>query len=264
MGIDREDIRFVIHYQVPGSLDAYYQETGRAGRDGELADCILLFDLNDRRIHQFFMAGRYPDAELTQRICNTLAERRPESPRGLTLAALREALPDVSANKLDVCLKMLVDEQLVARDRHRRMRLADAAPEQAAIAAAVERFEQMRRHDKQVLERMIEYAQSGRCRWRLLLEHFGDMHEIERCGECDNCRHPPSAGSLAPADEASLPDATHRKRDARQRGWQVGERVRVPRYGGGEVVLATTEQVVILFPDGVTRTFLSGYVKRQR
>jgi superfamily II DNA helicase RecQ len=57
MGIDKADIRLVIHYQMAGSLDAYYQETGRAGRDGEPADCMLLFDLSDRCIQHFF-SGR--------------------------------------------------------------------------------------------------------------------------------------------------------------------------------------------------------------
>lgn len=266
MGIDRPDIRFIVHYQMPGSLDAYYQETGRAGRDGEAAHCVLLFDLNDRRIHQFFMAGRYPDAALAQRVCDTLAASRESSPGGLTLAQLREALPEagakVGSNKLDVCVKMLTEQRVLMRDRRRRIRLPDTAPARKAIEDAVQRFEEMSRRDKRVLERMIDYAQSGRCRWRLILEHFDDSGEVERCGHCDNCLHPPTAHALPPAQRASLPNAARRRREAAQRGWQVGERVRVARYGHGEVVLATGDQVVILFPNGTTRTFLAGYVKR--
>src|SRR5688572_17662529 len=62
MGIDKADIRFVIHYAFPGSLEAYYQEAGRAGRDGEPARCIMFFNIQDRRTHKYFIGGRFRGA----------------------------------------------------------------------------------------------------------------------------------------------------------------------------------------------------------
>src|SRR5262249_13178473 len=73
MGIDKPDIRFVVHYQLPGSIEAYYQEIGRAGRDGLPADCVLLFNYADTRTQQFFIEGGHPPPELIREVYDEIA-----------------------------------------------------------------------------------------------------------------------------------------------------------------------------------------------
>jgi ATP-dependent DNA helicase RecQ len=116
MGIDKPDVRGIVHYQMPGTLEAYYHESGRAGRDRAPADCTLLFDARDKRVQQFFLARRYPESEELAAIYAGLGALD-ASAAATTFEALRDRLDGVAVNKLEVGLRLLKDAGVVSQDR---------------------------------------------------------------------------------------------------------------------------------------------------
>ncbi len=185
LGIDKPDIRYIIHYQAPASLEQYVQEAGRAGRDGRRANCILLFDPTDREVHETLQQASRIRPDQLYRISTALAayaaEQREPDMEALTLAA---QLNERQAKALLVVLEEAGLVQL-EEDKIRIVVPADEFEEQARALAG--RFVTLRTQDVRRLDRIAEYAYSKECRAVFLRRYFGE-EDGTPCGLCDICR----------------------------------------------------------------------------
>lgn len=264
LGIDKADIRLVLHYQLPATLEAYYQEAGRAGRDGDMARCVLLFLRGDKAIQQFFMAGRYPGEEEAQALVEALKQPPPDG-QGWTLALLQSRLAR-ARSKLQVALGLLRKNGIVAQAEDGTVRLKKRMlPTLDRIRELAGSYGRKRDLDREALERMVFYAQTGQCRWRVVLDHLEDGSPFERCEHCDNCRRIKAHEAVVEELLRNAPEPAEVEEDAAEDivvAFARGDVVEVKRYGRGVVEEATSQQVTVAFADRTRRTFLPEFVKR--
>ena len=191
MGIDKADIRTVIHLALPSTVEGYYQEIGRAGRDGKTSKAILMHSFIDRRTHEFLFDKNYPEGPALEKIFRELSPRT---------AITRERLAKLTGQQDDLVASAL-DKLWV----HGGASLDKDGQALRAKSGWKESYERQRKHRALQLVQVAQFAQSRACRMQLLVEHFGDhFPEGEGCGHCDICR---PAGVLLEASGEDLPSS---------------------------------------------------------
>ncbi|WP_219414103.1 RecQ family ATP-dependent DNA helicase [Pseudonocardia nigra] len=226
MGIDKPDVRFVLHAATPASLDAYYQEIGRGGRDGEPALAELHHHAQDVNLQRFLTARR-PKPDALRGVLNALDTGEPRTPKQVgDSSGLSPARRTPALNLLEQAGAVTAD----ADGRFTRTGLGAAE----AVDAAVEIAEQRREMVRSRIEMIRGYAESTNCRRRLLLGYFGEQL-TDPCGHCDSC----DAGTSRRAD----PDA------GEAAGLEGQETVRHPEWGEGVVMSTERDRVTVLFAE---------------
>ena len=193
MGIDKADIRTVMHASLPGSVEAYSQEIGRAGRDGRPSRAILLHSYADRKMHESFFERDYPEAEALARVARVLTEdfQPPEQ-----LWTRLKMDPEVFGRAVD----KLAAQGAVGFDMEGQVRSLLSSTEAGKWRAG---YESQRMHRRAQLEGMVAFAEATQCRMSAMVRHFGDRAGAP-CGQCDVCA--PESATAVPFTEPGAED----------------------------------------------------------
>ena len=238
MGIDKPNVRFVFHYDISDSIDSYYQEIGRAGRDGSPARAVLFYRPEDLGIHRFFAGSGQVDAEEIERVARAIEDRVGEiSPRDL------QEETGLSQSKVMTALSRLEDvdmiEMLPTGEVKEQTSHGNTSQATEEAAHAQERHHLFVRSQ---IEMMRGYAEVWDCRREYLLNYFGEEID-DPCGFCDNCE----AGIVIEEDEANFP-------------FPINSRVVHTVWGEGLVERYQGDTIFVLFDDVGYKTLALDFV----
>lgn len=181
MGIDKKDLRFVIHFDIPGSITAYYQEVGRSGRDGLKAEGILLYDKADRKVQDYFIDSALPTEEDFQAVLSAVASAA-EPPNITTIKRITGLHP----TRVTIVVAELVEQEFLKKESVKRTQVYVACSQDRPLDLS--RYTSQHTVKGNELNRIISYAeQRTDCRMGLLRSALGDFSPAA-CGRCDVCQ----------------------------------------------------------------------------
>ena len=263
MGIDRSDVRFVAHFEVPGSVEAFYQEAGRAGRDGEAAWCELFWNFADTRTQEFFLEGVNPGPGVVRDLYEWLRSSSDEKNEVYrSLDEMRDELGVSNGMAVGSALSLLGRLGYVQRFdvTGRRMRGTRLLKVGQALELDEVAMAEKERRDRQKLDAMVSLCESGGCRQEWILDYFGE--EGAECGTCDVCRSGRSGERRDLNDGEQLIvrkalSGVARMSERLGRTWQ-------PRFGRGKIILMLTgSQSQEVLNAGLNRLTTYGLLKEE-
>jgi ATP-dependent DNA helicase RecQ len=208
LGVDKPNIRNVLHYHVPGSLEAYAQEAGRGGRDGKPARCVLLFSPDDVAIQEYFLSGTYPTKRQVRQVYEAIEHFTASQARAGSLpddsqpTVANLALGSgVGQQRTRTVLSLLKDEGFIVEKEGGMYFLADPPPDRELLMERAKQYEARRIADRQRLDALLTYVKAPGCRNVAILEYLGEPSP-SKCGRCDNCLRSREA-ALAASTEAT-------------------------------------------------------------
>lgn len=253
MGIDKPDVRFVINYQIPSSIESYYQEMGRAGRDGRKSYAFMFYTHRDKALQRVLQIRKYPNIEHVARAIEALF---PHEILGEMDQTALEA--EVGKKKLGIILKMLEGYGFIESDGRRIRPLRKPTSEELSMMLL--NWEERKSDDRARLDEVVRYVHTNLCRWYYLLRYFGE-DLAEPCGLCDNCRKYQKSTKLAELRSQVKVEPQYQTQAAQAQShlnlgpsplhlsnFNKGDHVQHSQWGIGEVMQKIGPNLRVFFP----------------